>query len=388
MSDPAASRRQAPVPATLAPPVAPLNLLDFEPLALARLEPGVAAYYGGAAADEVTLGDNLAAFRRWRLVPRMGIEIEPRDPSVEVLGRRWPAPVMVAPMALMRMADPEGEVAVARACAARGLVMSVSTVASATIEEVAAAGATTWFQLYLLRDAARNLELLQRTEVAGCEALIVTMDAPILGRRERDLRTGFRLPDGIHYANIRRGGIQREDTYGDDEFKRSNTWADLAWVAAHTRLPVVVKGVLHPDDARRAIGEGAAAIGVSNHGGRQVDLTVAALDALPAVVDAVGGRVPVLFDGGIRRGTDVLMALALGARAVMLGRPLLWALAWGGEAGAGLAFDLLLAEFDQALALTGVARSVDARRELLVRAGELVRQTGGPAVAGDGQSAS
>jgi len=346
----------------------PLNLLEFEALAVPRLDPGVAAYYGGAAADELTLADNLAAFRRWRLLPRMGVEIEGRDPSVEVLGRRWPAPVMVAPLALVRMADPDGEVAVARACAARGLTMSLSTVGSATIEEVAAAGAPTWFQLYVLRDPGRSRDLLDRAAAAGCEAIILTLDAPILGRRERDLRTGFALPPGVHYANIRRAGTRRVDTYGGDDIKPSNTWADLSWTVANTRLPVIAKGILHPDDARRALDEGAAAIGVSNHGGRQLDLTIAALDALPGIGDAVAGRAPLLFDSGIRRGTDILVALALGARAVMVGRPLLWALAWGGEAGVGLAFDLLLAELDQALALAGVPRATDVSRELLVRA--------------------
>ncbi len=351
-----------------APTTRPLNLHDFERLALERLDPGVAGYYGGAAADEVSLRESETAFLRWRFVPRMGAEIAVRDASVELLGRRWPLPVMTAPMALMRMADPEGEVALARACATRGLTMSLSTVASSTIEDVAATGAPLWFQLYLLSEPARNQELLDRAAAAGCEAIILTMDAPILGRRERDLRTGFRLPDGVGYANIRRSGARRGDTYGDDSFKASNTWADLAWTVGHTRLPVIVKGILHPDDARRALAEGAAAIDVSNHGGRQLDLSIAALDALPAVAEAVDGRVPILLDGGIRRGTDVLAALALGARAVMLGRPLLWALAWGGQAGAGLALDLLTAEYDLALALSGAVRSSDVRHDLLVPA--------------------
>lgn len=346
---------------------APLHLADFEALALAKLDPGVGSYFSGAANDELTLADNLAAFRRWRFVPRIGEEIEGRDASVEVLGRRWPFPVMVAPMALHRMADPDGEVAVARACAARGLTMSLSTVGTATIEEVGAAGARTWFQIYLLRDRDRSRELLDRSAAARYEAIILTMDAPILGRRERDLRTGFRLPEGVGYANIRRGALKRGDTYGDDEIKPSNTWDDLAWTVASSSLPVVVKGILHPDDARRAIDLGAAAIDVSNHGGRQLDGTIAALDALPAVVDAVGGRVPVLLDSGIRRGSDVLMALALGARAVMVGRPVLWSLAWGGEAGVGLAFDLLRAEFELALGLAGLTRAADAGRDLLVR---------------------
>jgi isopentenyl diphosphate isomerase/L-lactate dehydrogenase-like FMN-dependent dehydrogenase len=362
--DPAARPDTGAAPA----PVGPLNLADFEALAAPRLTPGVAAYFGGAANDEVTLADNEAAFRRWRFVPRMGTEIEGRDPSVEILGRRWPSPVMVAPMALMRMADPDGEVAVARACAGRGLTFCLSTVASATIEEVAEPGAPSWFQLYLLRDPARNRELLDRAADAGFEAIVLTLDAPILGRRERDLRTRFSLPDGVGYANIRRGATRRGDTYGDDELKPSNTWADLAWTVANTKLPVLVKGILHPDDARRAMDRGAAGIGVSNHGGRQLDLSVASLDALPGVVNAVAGAVPVLLDSGIRRGSDVLAALALGASAVMVGRPILWALAWGGEAGVGLALDLLTAEFELALGLAGLDRATAASRDLLVRA--------------------
>ncbi len=350
---------------TLPPPGDPVRLADFEALALERLPPGSAAYYSGAANDEVTLRDNTAAFDRWRFVPRIGVDIRGRDPSVEMLGRRWPSAFMVAPMALHRLADPDGEVAVARACAARGLVFCLSTVGSATIEEVAATGAACWFQLYFLDDAGRNRELLERAEAAGYEAIVLTMDAAILGRRERDIRTGFARPPGVEYANVRRGALKRGDTYGDDEFKRSNTWDDLAWVVANTRLPVIVKGVLHPADAVRALELGAAAVDVSNHGGRQLDRSIAAIDALAAVVDAVAGRAPVLLDSGIRRGTDVLAALALGARGVMLGRPVLWSLAWGGEAGVGRAFDLLAAEVDLALGLAGLRSPAEASRQLL-----------------------
>jgi 4-hydroxymandelate oxidase len=247
-------------------------------------------------------------------------------------------------------------------------VFCLSTVGSATIEEVAATGAACWFQLYYLQDSAKNLELLQRSEAAGYEAIVFTMDAAILGRRERDIRTGFARPPHVEYANIRRSGLKRADTYGDDEFKLSNTWDDLAWVVENTRLPVIVKGVLHPDDAARAVDLGAAAVDVSNHGGRQLDRSIASIDALPAVVDAVAGRAPVLLDSGIRRGTDVLTALALGARGVMLGRPVLWSLAWGGEAGVGRALDLLAAEFELALGLAGLRSPAEASRKLLVRA--------------------
>ncbi len=345
----------------------PVSLADFEALAAASLRPEILGYYSGAATDERTLADNLAAFARWRFVPRLGVEIEGRDTSVEVLGRRWPTPFGVAPMALMKMANPAGDVAVARACAARGLVMTLSTVGTATIEEVGAAGAPSWFQLYLLEDLGRSRELLARSEAAGYEAIVMTMDAPILGRRERDVRLGFQLPDGVSYANVRRSAHRRGDTYGDDGFKQSNTWADLEWVVGNTRLPVIAKGILHPDDALRAIQAGAAGIQVSNHGGRQLDGTIAALDALPAVADAVAGRVPVLFDSGIRRGSDVLAALALGATAVFLGRPVLWSLAWAGERGVGMALDMLAAEFRLSLGLAGQLRADAVPRDLVVR---------------------
>ena len=350
-------------------PSGPLNLAEIEALGEGCLAPGTAAYYAGAAADEVTLADNLAAFRRWRFRPRVMVPIAERDASVVVLGRRWPAPVVVAPMALHRLAHPDGELAVARAAAARGLTMTLSTVASASIEEVAAVGGPRWFQLYLLRDRGRTQGLLDRAAASGYESILLTLDCPMVGRRERDLRTGFRLPPDVRYANIQHRPPEHGEDYGQDELLGSYSWADLDWVAAHSMLPVVTKGVLHPDDARLAVDHGAAAVVVSNHGGRQLDLSMASLDALPAVVRAVGGSQAVLVDGGIRRGTDVLMALALGARAVMLGRPLLMALALGGEAMVGRAFDLLLAEIDRALALSGVPRVSDLRPDLLVRVG-------------------
>ena len=294
------------------------------------------------------------------------VDITARDPSVSVLGRRWPAPIMVAPLALHRLADPEGEVAVARAAATRGLTMCLSTVGSATIEEVAAACGTgpRWFQLYPLADRGKTRALLDRAVAAGYEAIVFTVDCPILGRRERDRRDGFVLPPGVGYPNLASDG----DTYARDELATAYTWADLEWVANAAGLPVIAKGVLDPADAILAFEHGASAVVVSNHGGRQLDLSIAALDAFPDVVAAVDGRGPVLFDSGIRRGTDVLIALALGARAVMIGRPVLWALAWGGEAGVGWAFDQLLAEFDLALALAGVPRAADLSTRILVRA--------------------
>ncbi len=362
------ARELATTRAATTPDAGPLNLHELEAFAAAALPAGSMAYYSGAAADEVTLADNLAAFRRWRIVPRAFVDISERDATVEVFGRTWPAPVMVAPLALHRLADPEGEMAVARACLARGLTMSLSTVGSATIEEVAATGAPRWFQLYLLRDPGRNRELIDRAVASGYEAIVLTIDAPVLGRRERDRRFGFALPPSVGYATIHRSGTARSDTYGDDDLLASSTWADLDRVLAWSPLPVVVKGILHPEDARGALDHGAAGVGVSNHGGRQIDQAVAALDALPGVVEAVAGRGPVFLDSGIRRGTDVLIALALGARAVMLGRPVLWALAWRGEAGVLAAFDMLLGELDTALALAGAPRASGLTPALLRRA--------------------
>jgi 4-hydroxymandelate oxidase len=347
------------------PQSGPLSLAELERFAAQRLSPGALAYYSGAACDEVTLADNIAAFRRWRIRPRVMVDISARDLSVMVLGRRWPAPVMVAPLALHRLADPEGEVAVARAAALRDLTMCLSTVGSATIEEVAAAcgSGPRWFQLYPLVDRGKTRGLLERALAAGYEAIVFTVDCPLLGRRERDQREGFALPPGVGYPNL----ASEDDPYARDELATSYTWADLEWTVSAARLPVIVKGVLDPADAVLAFEHGASGVVVSNHGGRQVDLSIAALDALPDVAAAADGRGPVLFDGGIRRGTDVLMALALGARAVMLGRPVLWALAWNGEAGVGWAFDQLLAEFDLALALAGVPRAVDLSSRILVR---------------------
>jgi 4-hydroxymandelate oxidase len=343
----------------------PLNLAELEALAAERLDAGSLAYYSGAATDEVTLRDNIEAFRRWRIRPRVMIDGAGRDPTVEVLGRRWPTPVGIAPLAAHQLGDPTGEIATARACASRGITMCLSTVGSVTIEDVAAVGGPRWFQLYPLVDPGATESLLGRAAAAGYEAIVFTVDTPILGQRERDVRAGFVLPPGFVYPNI--GGA--DDVYGRDELATSYTWHDLEWVVGISGLPVIVKGILDPADAVLAFEHGASGVIVSNHGGRQLDLSVAALDALPGVAQAVGDRGPVLFDSGIRRGTDVLMALALGARAVLLGRPVLWALAWKGEAGVGWALDQIAAEFELALKLAGVERARDLRPGLLVRPG-------------------
>jgi 4-hydroxymandelate oxidase len=359
-----------------------LNVHDVERIAEGVLSPGAAAYYDGGAWDESTLRDNIAAFERWRFRPKVLVDVAQRDLSVRVLGRLWPTPFGTAPMALMRLATPEGEVAAARACRARGITYTLSTVASATIEEVAEVGGPRWFQLYTTPDADWTMSLVRRAEEAGYEALVMTVDAAPLGRRERDHRVGLTLPPGVRYENLvvrpptGGGGPGGEDAlsregpqlYAKEFLKEALTPADLAWLIRESRMPVIVKGVLRGDDADAIVEAGAAGVWVSNHGGRQMDRAIASIDALPDVVQAVRGRVPVLFDGGMRRGMDALTALALGATAVFVGRPLLWGLAWDGERGAGAVLDMLTSELDLAMAITGVPRASAIDPSILVHA--------------------
>jgi 4-hydroxymandelate oxidase len=286
------------------------------------------------------------------------------DTSTQVLGRRWPTPLFLCPTAFHRMAHPDGELGTARAAAARGITMTLSTSSSTDLAEVAAIGGPRWFQVYLLADPGARRAQVERAVAVGYEALVLTMDLPRIGRRERDIRVGFAVPDDVHVPNpALAAGVPIEEGISLPFVDRL-TWDDLDWIAGFG-LPVIVKGILHPDDAHLAVEHGAAAIQVSNHGGRQLDGATASIDALPRVVDAVAGRVPVLLDGGVRRGSDVLVALALGAAAVGIGRPALWGLAVNGEAGVGAVLDLLTEEIELAMALAGVASVADARADLL-----------------------
>ena len=341
-----------------------INLDDYERVAAGRLDPGPLAYFTGGAGDEVSLRDNRAAFARQGIVPRVMRDVSSVDTAVELLGRRWPNPIFIAPTALQRMAHPDGELATARAAAARGMTMTLSTSASTDLSDVAAVGGPRWFQVYLLADEGARRALVERAVANGYEALVLTVDLARIGRRERDLRVGFRIPAGIDLPNIAIAAGVSPEKVASVEFTDRLTWPDLEWLAGFG-LPVIVKGILHPDDAKLAIEHGAAGIEVSNHGGRQLDAAIASLDALPAIVDAVAGRVPVLLDGGVRRGTDVLMALALGATAVGIGRPVIWGLAVDGEAGVGSVLDLLTNELENAMALAGAASIADLTPELL-----------------------
>ncbi len=330
-------------------------------------------YFAGGACDEVTLGDNVAAWRRWRLRPRVLAGVSEARTSATVLGADVSMPVLVAPVAYQRLVDDEGEVGMARAAAAAGTVMCLSTLATARPSEVAAQapGGRRWFQLYCFRDRGVTRALMDEAVEAGFEAVVVTVDAPRGGRRERDLRTGFSIPEGLGVPSVRAAlGVDREVTI-EETFALMDPslgWRDLEAIASECSLPLVVKGVLSAEDAALAVEHGAAGVVVSNHGGRQLDCVLAGADALPEVVEAVEGRAPILVDGGVRRGTDVAVALALGADAVMVGRPAVWGLAVAGARGAQRVLELLRDELELALALCGCSSPADLSRAHVQRA--------------------
>ena len=353
----------------------PLNVDDFEAAARERLEPGPYAYYAGGAGDEHTLRANSAAFTRWELRPRVLVDVSEVSTETTVLGTRVELPLLVAPTAFHRLAHPEGELATARAAATAGTVMCLSTLSSVSPAElaVAAPGAPQWFQLYCSRDRGFTKELVGAVGEAGFRALVVTVDVPIAGRRERDLRTEYALPDDLPAPNLP-VVLARKDFHAalSAIVDSTLTWRDLEWLRSISPLPLVVKGVLTAEDALLAAEHGAAGIVVSNHGGRQLDGVPAALDVLPEVAEAVGERVEVLVDGGIRRGTDVLKALALGARAALAGRAVLWGLAAGGEEGVVQVLTLLRDEIASGLMLLGCARPDDVTRTHVRPAGPSV----------------
>ena len=343
--------------------VEPLNVWDYERLAAERLDPGAHGYYAGGAGDELTLRDNVEAFRRWQLRPRVLVDVDSCTTATTVLGQDVSMPLLVAPVAFQRVAHPDGEVAMARAAKAAGTVMCLSTMATSTLEEVAETGVPRWFQLYIFRDEGVTRELIGRVVDAGFTALVLTVDTPFLGRRERDLRTGFVVK--IPVASLGQGGLTPAETFALTS--ASVSWRDVEQLASLSGLPVIVKGVLTEEDAKLACEHGASAIVVSNHGGRQLDGVSATIDALEEVVTAVDGRIEVLVDGGIRRGTDVVKALALGARAVLAGRAPLWGLAVDGEAGALRVLQLLQAEILSALQLVGCTSPADVTRDRVAR---------------------
>jgi isopentenyl diphosphate isomerase/L-lactate dehydrogenase-like FMN-dependent dehydrogenase len=332
---------------------APVNVWDYERLAEEKLDANAQAYFAGGAGDEVTLRENVAAFGRRKLRPRVLVDVRAVSAATTVLGTEIALPVLIAPLALQRMAHPDGELATARAAAAAGTIMCLSTATTARPAEVAAAApeAPRWFQVYVFGDRSATEALIAEAVGNGFSALVLTADTPYLGRRERDVRVDFKIPEHLTVAG---------DIFGDG-FDAGLSWRDLEWLAGYG-VPVAVKGILTAEDARLACEHGAAAVVVSNHGGRQLDGVLASLDALEEVVAAVDGRAEVLLDGGVRRGTDVLKALALGARAVLIGRAMLWGLAAAGEEGVADVLRLLRDEVELGLALLGCTSPADVTR--------------------------
>ncbi len=349
-----------------------INLSDPERIAHEKLEPGVLGYFAGGAGDEITLADNLLAWKRWRLRPRVMVDVSAVGTEIELFGAPLSMPILVAPVAYQRLVDPDGELAMARGAAAAGTAMCLSTLATARPSEVAAAapGGRRFFQLYEFRDAGITRALMDEAVGSGFEAIVVTADLPPGGNRERDRRNGFHLPAELGIPSVEAAlgtrSVTVEDTF--DLMTLAADWKTLERLAGEAPVPVLVKGILTGEDAALAVEHGAGGVVVSNHGGRQLDCALATADVLAEIVDAVAGRVPLLVDGGIRRGTDVAIALALGADAVLVGRPPLWGLAAGGAAGVARVLEMLRAEFELALALCGCTEPAGLTRAHVRRA--------------------
>lgn len=364
----------------------PVNLSDFESLARARMAEDAFDYVSGGAGDETTLHLNRAAWGRWAIRPRVLVDVSAVDTSTEILGTPLAFPALIAPTAFQTLAHPEGERAMARAAAAAGTLMIVSTLASTRLEDVATAAPNgpRWFQLYCYRERPVTESLVRRAEDAGYQAICLTVDVPRIGRRERDLRNRFAMPDTAVPRNFEED--LDLDTVPTDRFRsdlhawvaslldHTLTWEAVDWLRSLTSLPILVKGVMTAEDACRAREHGADGIVVSNHGGRQLDGVLPTAEVLPGIVEAVGTDLPVLVDGGIRRGTDVLKALALGAAAVLIGRPAFWALGAGGQEGVEQMLTLLQGEIELALALAGVTRVADLGPDRVVR--QITAETG------------
>jgi 4-hydroxymandelate oxidase len=356
-----------------------VNLAEYEAAARGKIPEMFYDYIAGGANDEITLRENHAAYDQIRLRPRVLVDVEHIDLSMSILGIPVKMPVLISPTASHKLAHPDGEIATARAAHAADTIFTVSTFANDSIEAIAAAtDGPLWFQLYTYRDSGINHLLIEQAVAGGARALVVTVDTPYLGRRERDIRNNFMRPPHVQDAHLKMAAIDESADqsgrgaanifHGYDLRSTSLTWRDLATFREWAKMPLILKGIVTAEDARIALDHGVDAIIVSNHGGRQLDTCIPTIEALPEVVEAVAGRIPVLVDGGIRRGTDVVKAIALGASATLIGRPIVWGLAVDGEAGARHVLELLRAEIELAMALCGKT-TISAIDRSLVRRG-------------------
>jgi len=354
-----AARAQT-TPAAIAANINPLDLLDltdFERAAKTVMQPMTWEYVSGAAADEITLRWNHEAYEKIRLMPRALVDVSQLDTRITLLGRELAFPILLAPTAYQKISHPDGELATVKGAGDANATMVLSSFSTVTLEEVAAAAQTPlWFQLYVQPDREFTRELVHRAETAGYQALVVTVDTPVLGPRYRELRAKFSPPERPNLRGLKGAtGAQRptEQSIFSAVLDPKLTWKDIEWLRSITKLPVLLKGIINPDDATRAVESGAAGILVSNHGARNLDTGPATIEALPRVIEKAGGKLPVLVDGGIRRGTDVLKALALGANAVLIGRPYVYGLAVDGARGVTRTVNILRRELEAAMALCG-----------------------------------
>lgn len=346
-----------------------LSLSEFEPLAQRCMSEMAFGYVAGGAADELTLCANCDDWKRMRLAPRVLVDVSSIDLRLEILGQQFELPILLAPAAFHQLCHAQGELATVAGANSAGASLVLSSFSTVAVEEVtAAAKHPVWFQLYFQEDKGLTQQMVRRAEAAGCKALCVTVDTPVLGARHRESRAQFVLPSHFRLPNLNLGAISHRPARNaiySELLNAKLSWKDIEWLCSNTKIPVVLKGVLNPEDGARAASSGVAGLIVSNHGARNLDTLPSTADALPRVVDRVAGRIPVLVDGGIRRGTDVLKALALGAQAVLVGRPYLYALAFAGAAGVARVIEILRTELMMAMALTGRTNIAEIDRTVL-----------------------